>query len=107
MNKKWSLLIVFAAILLASCSNNEGITTTGGNNLYVPTASDTTATASLADLTAGRTLYMNNCNRCHQLHSPDEFSANRWDGILSVMAPRTSMTSDEVALVGKYLKRGK
>ena len=107
MNKKWSLLIAFAAIFLASCSNYDGLTPSGGNSLYIPTESDTTTTTSLADLTAGRALYMNNCNRCHQLHSPDEFSANRWDGILAQMAPRTNMTSDEIALVAKYVKRGK
>lgn len=107
MKIKWTLLIALAGLFLASCADDDGVTTTGGNNLYIPTDSDTTATASLADLQAGRTLYMNNCNSCHQLYSPDRFSANRWDGILSQMTPRTSMSPDEVALVAKYLKKGK
>ncbi|MFA9391019.1 MAG: hypothetical protein ACERKD_14515 [Prolixibacteraceae bacterium] len=50
---------------------------------------------------------INNCNRCHQLYSPDKLSAKRWEGIIAQMSPKTTMTASEVELVSKYLKKGK
>jgi mono/diheme cytochrome c family protein len=100
MKKIKLVTAVFAMILLFSCTKTPSV------NLYTPTAADVTATASLAQLQEGRTLYINNCSSCHDLYSPDSFSTSGWTSILSSMAPRTSMNSTQISLVSKYVKKG-
>jgi mono/diheme cytochrome c family protein len=92
----------FVLILITSCSKNSS----GGASLYTPSSADATSTATLADLQQGRTLYMNNCNACHGLYSPDDYNSTQWKSILTNMGPRTSMTSAQILLVTKYVTRG-
>ena len=98
-------LIVVLGMGAASCSQNDG-GITDLSNLYVPVASDTTATANLDQLTQGRSLYIQNCNACHQLYSPDRFSVSKWKRIIPQMGPRTNMSDAEIELITKYLCKG-
>jgi mono/diheme cytochrome c family protein len=101
---QWLMPVVVGCVLFFSaCSKNDY----GSGDLYVPTASDATSTATLDELQQGRELYQNNCNSCHYLYSPDDYSATRWRSIMSQMAPNTRMSSSEVTLVTKYVTRGK
>ena len=88
--------------LIMSCSKNNST----GSSLYTPTTADVTSTATLTELLQGRTLYINNCNSCHGLYSPDNYTATEWKSIISNMGPRTSMSSSEILLVTKYVTRG-
>lgn len=67
-------LFILIVILGLSWSCTKISTST----LYDPVSSDATANATLVELQQGRTLYLNNCGRCHDLYSPDDFSASRW-----------------------------
>jgi mono/diheme cytochrome c family protein len=101
--KDMYLLISCVIVLLVSgsCKKSGGTAV-----LYTPTTSDVTTTATLTDLQQGRTLYINNCNSCHSLYSPDDYSAAQWRSIVGNMAPRAGLTSAETALVIKYVTRG-
>lgn len=83
-------------------NNNSG----GTSGLYTPTAADVTSTATLADLQAGRVLYINTCGRCHALHSPDSYTASRWKTIVSSHAGRINLSATETAQLLKYVTRG-
>ena len=101
---KCNCLLIFCTLILIlseSCNKNSG-----GSSIYTPTNADVTATATLQDLQLGRTLYMDNCNSCHSLYSPDDYTPIQWRSILPNMAPRTGMTSSEILLVTKYVTRG-
>lgn len=100
---KWFLLICVVGVGLVSCSKQ----TTDTSNLYIPTPSDVTATATLDELTQGRALYIDNCERCHGLYAPESFSSSRWKSVMSQMAPKTRMSSAEASLVTKYVTKGK
>ena len=106
MKTKKSLILSFIslaiAVLIWGCSK----TTTDTSSLYTPTSSDVTATATLQQLQQGRTLYINNCNACHALYSPDSFTPSQWKSILSSMAPKTSMGTADIQLVTKYVTKG-
>lgn len=95
-------ITAFVLITIMSCSKNNS----SGTSLYTPTSADVTATATLAELQQGRTLYMNNCNACHGLYSPDDYNSTQWKSILSNMGARTSMSSSQITLVTKYVTRG-
>jgi len=63
---KYSYLLLFSGVLflfIQSCSKSS----TDSSSLYTPTNADVTASATLLDLQQGRTLYINNCGRCHGL----------------------------------------
>lgn len=96
-------LIIVGTMLFSSCQKNA----IGSSSLYVPTASDVTSTATLNQLTQGRSIYVNNCGRCHNLYSPDTFTASVWQSVVPNMAARAGLTSAEAVLVYKYVSRGK
>ena len=96
-------MLAAAMIIAGSCSKNGSGDT---SSFYVPTSADATANATLQELTLGRALYISNCNACHQLYNPDNYTPTQWRGIVSSMGPRTSMSASDVQLVAKYLTRG-
>ena len=101
MRKIFLIILIVISVVLGSCSKKSS-----GGNLYVPTSVDVTSTATLAELTEGRALCVNNCGNCHNLHSPDDYTASGWRSVLSAMIPRTGMNSSQATLVTKYVTRG-
>ncbi len=99
-----AILIIILAALATGCSKDNKVST---NGLYVPTAADTTASATLQELQQGRALYIDHCAACHNLYSPDDFSASQWPQVLSSMAPRAGLSSANTLLVKKYLTKGR
>jgi mono/diheme cytochrome c family protein len=100
---KWFIMLLIMAASLASC-NNQGADT---SNLYIPTPSDVTSISTLDELTQGRSLYIDNCERCHGLYTPESFNSTKWKSIMNQMAPKTRLTTSEIALVTKYVTKGK
>ncbi len=96
--------VVLLVAMFFGCSKNL---TTNTDSLYIPTATDVTPTATLADLQAGRSVYINNCGRCHNLYSPDSYSASSWKTIVPGMASRAGLSAIETTQVTKYVTRGK
>lgn len=99
---RWFLLVFIFGVGLVSCSQPSSDT----SNLYIPTPSDVSAAATIDELAQGRSLYIDNCNRCHGLYAPESFSSSRWRSIMSSMAPKTRMSSAEISLVLKYVTKG-
>jgi len=95
--------VVVSLFFITSCQKNVVVPDT---TAYVPTTSDVTSTATLAQLQQGRTIFVNSCGNCHGLPSPDSYSASNWNIILSNMAPRAGLSSADAALVSKYVRRG-
>jgi hypothetical protein len=102
--KYYHLQILSLAILTLVAGCTKKLTDT--SSLYVPTAANATANATLLELQQGRTLYINNCNTCHALFLPDNYSPSQWRTIMSSMAPRTNMSASESILVTKYVSKG-
>jgi mono/diheme cytochrome c family protein len=96
---KW-VTLVLVLVLTWSCTKIPQA------SLYTPVSSDATANATLEQLLQGRDLYINNCGSCHNLYSPDDFSASSWKSIMPSMAPKTGMNASQVSLVSKYVTRG-
>jgi mono/diheme cytochrome c family protein len=55
-------------------------------------------------LTAGRSLYLNNCNRCHALPDVRFYSAPRLTAIVDKMSRKAQMTAEQHDAVLKYLQ---
>jgi cytochrome c5 len=105
--KKQHLIGILGVGILLSMSSCKKNTFAATDTLYVPAATDVTATATLAELQSGYTLYKNSCGACHSLYSPDSYSASNWTSILSSMAPKAGLSTADKTLVYKYVTRGK
>jgi hypothetical protein len=97
------LSLILVILLNSSCQKDNASL----GALYTPTAADVTATATLQELQQGRSLLINNCERCHGLYSPDTYTPTDWKMILQNMVPRTGLTNANATLVTKYVCRGK
>jgi cytochrome c5 len=104
IGKSYCLTIISIAVvgLTMGCTKTNQDTSA----LYTPSNANVTATATLQELQQGRTLYVNNCNSCHALVSPESYSPAQWKSILNNMAPRTNLTASEIKLVSKYVTMG-
>jgi mono/diheme cytochrome c family protein len=89
-------------VINGGCSKNIVDT----SSLYTPSNANVTANATLQDLQQGRALYIANCNRCHALVSPDNYSPSQWKSVMSSMAPKTNMSASDIQLVTKYVSKG-
>lgn len=100
---QFPLFLAAILFLTGSCKKDLG----GSGSLYSPTTADVTASATLAQLQQGRALYSSNCNSCHGLYMPENYTTTQWGSILNSMAPRTGMSTSQVLLVKKYVTKGK
>jgi cytochrome c5 len=98
------LAVAIWMVSLMNCSKNL---TSNTDSLYVPTAADVTSSATLPDLQAGRSVFINSCGRCHAFYSPDNLSVANWKTIVPNMASRAGLSATETAQVTKYVTRGK
>jgi mono/diheme cytochrome c family protein len=55
-------------------------------------------------LTAGRTVYLNNCNRCHALPDVHYYTAPRLTAIVDKMSRKAQLTPEQHDAVLKYLQ---
>ena len=90
------IAIAFGVLLFVGCSKNL---TTTSDSIYTPTAADATATATLADLEAGRSIYINNCGRCHMMYA----TANVPSSVIPNMASRSGLSATQTAQVTKFI----
>lgn len=56
------------------------------------------------DLVIGKAIFENRCKNCHDLPLVNQFTAQRWDGILSYMIPRARLTDKQGIHVTAYVK---
>jgi hypothetical protein len=73
--------------------------------LYVPSEANVNKreTASLSELQQGKEIFANKCGRCHKLPKPEKRQPQEWTKVLEKMAPKARLTSDQKALVFKYI----
>ena len=83
-----------------------GFACTSFSGLPAPTPQIELTPQQLADsvLTAGRTVYFNNCNRCHALPDVRYYSEPRLTAIVDKMSRKAQLTTEQHDAVLKYLQ---
>jgi len=75
--------VALGAVLLAACAH--------GGFVPQPTALDVERLQpvdpgySLAELQAGRAIYVQRCSSCHAVHGPGEYRGDQWAGLVARM----------------------
>ena len=57
-----------------------------------------------ADIELGKTIFTTRCSRCYDLPKPEQYTALRWEGILSYMIPRARLNEEQGVHAKAYLK---
>ena len=94
-----SVLIVFIA---AACHKKAAPTTA------VP-ADPNAATAAAPDpamVEAGKNVYATKCTKCHAAKVVENYTAERWTGILKSMIPKAKLDDTESAQVTAFVMAG-
>ena len=87
-------LLVLALALAAGCSTA----------LYMPTSVDADrAGVSSEKLMNGRTLYINKCGSCHNLHLPEQYTQKQWLKVMPELEKKSKITDEETKQITDFL----
>jgi mono/diheme cytochrome c family protein len=100
--KKIIILSVFSFLIIA-CQKNS-LPTISRRTSEPPPPAPLARKDLKVDLEKGKTVFTNRCGRCHGLHDPKEFTAEKWDVILQRMVPRARLNPEDAADVEAYIK---
>ena len=95
--------IVFSLCLLflAACAVKK--TTISLNDADAARASAKYPGASLATLQQGKSLYEENCSKCHGLKSPSAYNEEEWGKHVKRMAPKAKIDKATEGLILQYV----
>jgi hypothetical protein len=60
-------------------------------------------TTPLEDLRKGRAAYVEKCAGCHNLHLPEQYAPEEWEGYVAYMTADAKLTPDEQVLITRFL----
>jgi hypothetical protein len=58
---------------------------------------------TLSDLQHGRALYVQKCAGCHNLHLPQEYEPDEWEGYVAYMVADARLNPDEQTAITRFL----
>lgn len=103
--KKTIVLIILIGSIIISCSKKSiPVITERKTEPAKPVTTNPALSTIIADTAMGKIVFTNRCGRCHELPSPDQFTAKRWEGILSYMMPKARLTQEQEVHVTAYVK---
>ncbi|MCF6128084.1 cytochrome c [Flavobacterium sp. AS60] len=84
------LALSVLALIIYSCASKSSVPTTEVKKTE-PTAEVKIATVMTPELAEGKSLYENNCAKCHKLYDPKDFSAEQWKPIVASMQKKAHL----------------
>ncbi|GAA4052249.1 cytochrome c [Flavobacterium chungnamense] len=101
------LAVALLAIVLYSCGGSKSVPPPPPppplNITYkVPTVEAKQAD-SASDLAEGKSLYENNCAKCHSLYNPKDFSKESWKPILLDMQIKAGISDEQREKIYNYV----
>ena len=96
-----TLLILGLGAALYACASLEPLT---GSDLLK--AQRRYPDATLAQLTAGRSLYTEKCGRCHYLYPSSKLTLSGWRKELAAMKVKARLEANDLELITRYLSIG-
>jgi cytochrome c5 len=89
------IMLTITATIIFSCASKSSVPTAEVKKEEVKVESKPTApiknTVMTAELAEGKSLYENNCGKCHYLHNTNEFSSNDWKPIVARMLKKAQL----------------
>jgi len=86
--------LLLSQVLVVACSSA----------LYMPTSGDADRAGVSTDrLMIGRTLYINKCGSCHNLHLPEQYTQKQWLKAMPEMQKKAKITDEESKQITDFL----
>jgi cytochrome c2 len=95
------LTFVFILIIAAACHKKAVPSTSLATP--EPAPATTAVAADPAMVEAGHAIFTTKCTKCHKLKIVENYTAERWTGILKAMVPKAKLDSTEAAQVTAYV----
>lgn len=96
------LAVALFSIVLYSCGGSKPVPPPINTRYSVPTVEAKQAD-SASDLAEGKSLYENNCAKCHDLYKPTDFNAEQWKPILLDMQKKAEISDEQRDKIYSYL----
>jgi cytochrome c5 len=94
-SKPWLIVFIIIALgLFYKCGTVKHSPTT-------PVVEKTTVNSDT--LRIGKTLYVNNCQKCHKLYPPEAYNAAEWKDNLNAMQRKAKISDAQKETIYKYL----
>ncbi|MCD0471708.1 cytochrome c [Flavobacterium sp. JAS] len=98
---KTKILILAAVVLfVVSCGTKKSAPATPATPAVTEAVKTTELTPELA---ASKSLYENNCAKCHKLFDPKKFSQEDWKPILVKMQKKAKLDDTQMASISNYI----
>ena len=99
------VLIAIVALLIYSCAAKSSVTIVEAKKEELRTEPIVgpkfiVMTEALAE---GKTLFENNCAKCHNLYNPKDFSSEQWQPILIRMQKEAGLDYTQIASISNYI----
>ncbi len=103
MNK---LTIVILLLLLVMACQKKAVPVITERKAELPKGVTTTPSSLVInpDTAIGKTVFINRCGKCHGLPEPIQFTAERWNGILSYMMPKARLDEAQRVHLTAYVR---
>ena len=92
------LILAGLALFVVSCGSKKAAPVASAQ------ASETAKAVALTpELEAGKSLYENNCAKCHKLFEPKKFTKEEWTPILVKMGKKAKLDDTQMASITNYI----
>lgn len=91
--KKIFLALLAMALFLVACTSSQPVNKGTATN----------AVLKVESLTQGKTLYENNCGKCHDLPAVASFNDEKWKSVIDWMAPKAKLNAQQTEMVYNYV----
>lgn len=102
MKYKLITLAVLAVIIYSCKSGSTAVSANEPRPAVAPTPAPA-PTVMTAELAEGKSLYENNCAKCHRLYDAKDFSAQEWKPIVARMQKKAHLEDLQGEKIFRYL----
>ena len=85
------IALIVLVVIMYSCASKSGVPTAEVKKIETNVASAALPKDLPAELAAGKSLYENNCAKCHELYNTKEFSTEEWKPIVARMQKKAHL----------------
>ena len=100
-----SIVIAIVALLIYSCAAKSSVTIVEAKKeeLSKEPVVETKYIVMTESLAEGKTLFENNCAKCHSLYNPKDFSSEQWKPIMIRMQKEARLDDVQIGNISNYI----
>ena len=100
-----SIAFALMALLIYSCAAKSSVTVVEAKKeeLSIEPIIETKYVVMTEALAEGKTLFENNCAKCHSLYNPKDFSSEQWQPILIRMQKEARLDDVQIGNISNYI----